>query len=589
MANESFANTLVVTVNGQPLAADVKPMLSTAYVDDSLNLPDTFVLRFRDPGGVALAKGGFTVGTPIELKVQTADPGGPQPLLTGEITAVGVDLDVTGTYAEVRGYDHAHRLFRGTRVAVYPDMTVADVVRRVATRAGLTAGTIDDVSGYGGAPNTQFSQNNISDWDFLSRLADAVGAQVAVVEKKLNFRLPDKPSGAPATNAKATTNPLVLEAHRNLVALRATVTAAEQVPEVEVRGWDFQQKQAVSATAKPRPAGTEAAGADPTGLAAKFKAPPLVGVTARGTDAAAKAVAEALAADLGGACAELAGVAKGNPKLRAGTQVALANVGEPFTGKYTLTGTRHLFSDEAGYTTEFTVSGRQERSFYGLAAGGGTDTDHSGLVTGIVSDVKDPAKLGRVKLAFPWLGKDYTSGWARMTQSGAGRNRGAVVLPEVGDEVLVGFEHGDFDAPFVLGCLHNGQDVPPAFAKPVLDGGSGEVAVRGFVSRKGHRVEFVEADGITIASGDGKFVVRLDQANQVIEITSGKAVTVKAANGVKVDAGQGALELSGQSVSVKAVADVAVQGMTVSVKGQTQAELSASGAVVVSGGVVRIN
>jgi uncharacterized protein involved in type VI secretion and phage assembly len=590
MANESFANTLVVEVADRPLPDDVRALLAYAYVDDSRNLPDVFVLRYRDPGGAVLAKAGFTIGARIALKVQTADPGPPLPLMTGEITAVGLDLDRTGTFTEVRGYDHAHRLFRGRRVAVYPDMTVADVVRKVAGRAGLKVGTIDTVPGVGGRPHTQFSQDNVSDWEFLSRLADAVGAQIAVVAGALDFRLPAKPSGAPEPNARAHTNPLVLEAHRTLVTLRASVTAAEQVPLVEVRGWDYENKQAVTSTATPRAAGTEVAGVDPVALARKFASPPfLAAESPHRTRAETRATAEALAAQLGGACIELEGSARGNPRLRAGTAVTLANVGEPFAGKYTLTSTRHLFNDQVGYTTEFTVSGRQERSLYGLATGGQAQPGGSGLVPAIVSDVKDPAKLGRVKLTFPWLSKDFTSSWARVVQAGAGNGRGTVLLPEVGDEVLVGFEQGAFDSPYVLGGLHNGQDHAPALSTAAVDSGSGEIAARGFVSRTGHRLEFVEAGGITIASGDGKLIVKLDKKSQTIELTSGKGITVKAANGVRIDAGAGPLELSGQSVEIKGTSGVKVEGATVSVAGQGQAELTSSGSVTVRGAIVRIN
>jgi len=607
MANESFANSLVVEVAGRPLPDDVKTLLTYAYVDDSRNLPDTFVLRFRDSGHVVLDKGGFTVGAKIALKVQTSDPGGPLPLMSGEVTAVGLDIDRVGTFTEVRGYDHAHRLFRGRRVAVYPDMTLSDVVRKVTTRAGLQAGTIDNVAGVGGRPHTQFSQDNVSDWEFLSRLADTVGAQIAVLDGKLDFKLARKPQGAPETTAKANANPLVLEVHRTLIALRANITAAEQVPEVEVRGWDFEAKQEVSAVATPTSAGTEVEGVDPVALAKKFGSPHfLVADAPYRTQAAAKATAEALAAQLGGACAELDGVAKGNPKLRAGTAVTLTGVGKPFAGKYTLTSTRHLFNADVGYTTEFAVSGRQERSFYGLVSGGGGGAPaRGGLVPAVVSDAKDPAKLGRVKLTFPWLDKEFTSTWARTVQAGAGNGRGSVIVPEVGDEVLVGFEHGDFEAPYVLGGLHNGKDAVPKLSAEVVDGTSGEIAARGFVSRTGHRLEFVENDGITLASGDGKLVIKLDKKNQMIEVTSGKGVTVKAANGITIDAGQGPLELKGQKVSMKSMTEIAVEaatslglkgtsgvkveGATVSVAAQAQAELTASAMVTVRGGVVKIN
>lgn len=600
MANESFANTLIVEVDGRPVPDDVKTLLTYAYVDDSRNLPDVFVLRYRDPGHVVLGKAGFKVGAKIALKVQTADPGSPLSLTSGEVTAIGVDIDRTGTFTEIRGFDDAHRLFRGRRVTSYPNMTVADIVRKVAQRANLKVGTIDPVPGFGGRPNTQISQDNVSDWEFLSRLANAVGAQLTVLDGVLEFRLPAKPSGAPDTTAKAHTDPLVLEAHRTLIALRASVTAAEQVPEVQVCGWDVDTKKEVNATATPHTAGSEVTGVDPVTLAGTFGSPPfLAAESPLRTQAQARATADALAAQLGGACVELAGAARGNPKLRAGTAVTLANVGQPFEGKYTLTSTRHLFADHTGYTTEFTVSGRQERSLYGLMAGGaGTaSAGGHGLVPAIVSDVRDPAKYGRVKLTFPWLSKQFSSGWARVVQTGAGKDRGTVILPEVGDEVLVGFEQGDFDAPYVLGGLHNGKDPVPKLSTEPVDGGSGEIAVRGFVSRAGHRMEFVETDGIIIATGDGKLVVKLDKKNQMIELTSAKGVTIKADNGVRVDSGTGPLELRGQSVQIKSNTDVQikgstgvkVEGTTVSVTGQGQAELTASGMVTVRGGMVKIN
>jgi phage protein D/phage baseplate assembly protein gpV len=604
MANETFANSLVVEVEKSPLPADVKSLLTHAFVDDSRNLPDVFVLRFRDPGHVVLDKAKFKIGAKIALKVQTSDPGGPQPLMSGEVTAVGVELDATGTFTEVRGYDLGHRLFRGRRVAAYPNMTIADVVRKVAQRANIPVGQIDDVKGFG-RPHTQLSQDGVSDWEFLSRIAGLVGAQIAVVGGKLEFQLPEEPKSAPAPNAKAKANPLVLEMHRTLLSLRAAITAAEQVPEVQVRGWDPENKQAVAASKPSSALGTEVAGLDPVALAGKFGSPPFLAGGTHRSQAQANAVAAALGTQLGGACAELAGVARGNPRLRAGTAVALTNVGEPFAGKYTLTSTRHLFAEQVGYTTEFTVSGRQERSLYGLANGGPSGTADRGLVPAVVSDVRDPAKTGRVKVTYPWLSADYSSGWARTVHPGAGNGYGGLVLPEVGDEVLVGFEHGDFDAPYVLGGLYNGKDAPPTLTKDPVDGNSGEVVTRGFVSRKHHKVEFLEDEGIVISSGDGKFVVKLDQKNQVVEVTSGKAVTIKAQNGVTIDSGAGPLELKGQKITAKAQADVTieagaqlkasgtagvkVEGATVAVTGQGQAELTASGPVTVRGALVRIN
>ena len=84
-----------------------------------------------------------------------------------------------------------------------------------------------------------------------------------------------------------------------------------------------------------------------------------------------------------------------------------------------------------------------------------------GVVIGIVTNNQDPDKLGRVKVQFPWLSNEDESFWARIASPMAGDKRGIYFLPEVDDEVLVVFEHGDMRFPYVIGALWNGQDSPP--------------------------------------------------------------------------------------------------------------------------------
>ncbi|GGK23332.1 type IV secretion protein Rhs [Pilimelia terevasa] len=611
MPNQGFTSSLEVTVDGVPPPADVWGLLVSAYVDDSRNLPDLFALRFRDPGRTVLAKGRFAIGSAVRLTARASDDrAGPQVLLDGEITALEAELDAEGSVTVVRGLDRGHRLFRGRRVAAYENMSVADIVRRVARRAGLPVGHVDDAPGVAGAPQTEVTQENLSDWDFLHRLADTAGAEINVVAGRLEFRVPRAPRSAPGSGTQASTSPLVLEAGANLLSLRAGVTAAAQVPRVEVRGWDPEHKRAVVAVAPAQAPSTEIR-TDPAALAALFASPPLVAtdVPYRGTRAAQTA-ADALAAQVAGAFAELDGTARGNPALRAGTAVRLSGMGAEFDGRYTLSATRHTF-DAAGYTTAFVVSGRQERSLYGLVSHGGAVTAAprvAGLVTAVVSDVRDPAQQGRVRLKLPWLAEDYVTGWARTVQAGAGPGRGTLLLPEVGDEVLVGFEQGRVDAPYVLGGLYNGKDLPPSTAAPVVDGGNGQVTGRYLVSRTGHRVDLAEStavDGVTVATGDGRYKLVLDRKGTTVTVAADGTVTITGSRGVTVDAGTGDLTLQGNKVVVRAQTDVSVdaggrlslagtagaalEGAAVKVAGQSQTEVSAAGPVTVRGAIVRIN
>ena len=84
-----------------------------------------------------------------------------------------------------------------------------------------------------------------------------------------------------------------------------------------------------------------------------------------------------------------------------------------------------------------------------------------GVVVGIITDNNDPEELGRVRVSFPWRGERDQSRWARVATLMAGNDRGTFFLPEVEDEVLVAFDRGDMNHPYVIGTLWNGVDTPP--------------------------------------------------------------------------------------------------------------------------------
>ena len=244
----------------------------------------------------------------------------------------------------------------------------------------------------------------MSDWHFLSGLAREIGYEVAVRDDKFEFCSPAPGRATPRPPAGPAANPLVLELGTDLLRVRSAVTSAEQVKEIQVRGWDIAQKKAIIGTAPARTTSAELPGTSPADLAHVFGDPTFVATDVpyrlqAEVDVAARAVAEQIA----GAFAELDAVTRGNPKIRAGTAVSIGNLGPPFDGKYTVTTSRHHFDQTAGYVTQFAVTGRQERSLLGLASGGGAFPDRRlvGVVVAQVSDVNDPQGRGRVKLHLP--------------------------------------------------------------------------------------------------------------------------------------------------------------------------------------------
>ncbi len=241
------SNSFLVDVDGSPMPSDVEGLLVSAVVDDSLRLPDLFNLRFRDPQRGVLEKSGLKVGSVVTVSVMTADAQTPVQLIKGEVTALEAEFDSSGTFTIVRGYDHAHRLFRGRRTATYTQVTASDVVTTVTRRAGLQVGKIDSTS----TVFDHLSQAGVTDWEFVDGLAREIGYEVAVHDGALDFQKPPEASSAPAPTG-TTTNPLVLQQGRDLVRFRSVVTSAAQVKEVEVRGWDVASKKALKATHRRR-------------------------------------------------------------------------------------------------------------------------------------------------------------------------------------------------------------------------------------------------------------------------------------------------------------------------------------------------
>jgi len=608
---EEHAATPMVQVDGAALPDDVSPLLASVVVDSSRNVPDMFVLRFLDEQAMVLQKAGLKVGAEVAITVQSSGPGGPVPLLKGEVTALEAELDQDGFHTVVRGLDKSHRLFRGRRMEAYLKMTPADIVRKVAGRVGLPVGNVS-----GGGVLEHVAQDNVNDWDFLQSLAEQVGAVVRVADGRLDFAVPTTATTAPSGNDGARDNPLVLERGVNLLSLRATVTAAGQVPEVEVRGWDVKTKKEVVATVPAKTTSAVLSDADPAKLAKQFSSPKYVEpAPTLVVQSQVKARAESLADRLASGFAELEGVVHGNPRMKAGEAVALRQMGSPFDGKYTLSAVRHEFAADTGYVTSFTVAGASERSLFGAVTGATVHgrRGQQGVMQAIVTDAKDPESLGRVKIKLPMYSDTYESGWARVVQLGAGAKRGSGVLPEVGDEVLVAFENGETDRPYVLGGLYNGKDTP----EPGQVGGTdGKIEKRVFVSRTGMRVEHIEtpsAEELVISTSNGAQKIRMVQKSQALieilsegplkvvakqdaTVESKKNVTVSTATGnvsvkgvdVTVE-GTKSLTLKAPQVTVQGTATTDIKGAQVKVAADAQVEVSGNAMATIRGALVKIN
>jgi len=607
--------TVKVGTGRQPLPGNALAKLIRVVVDSHLQLPDMFELTFVDQPGTVLDDAGLKLGIELEIRAGAVSLKQDWSLIVGEVTAI------EGRYGEftrttvVRGYSHDHRLQRARRARTFIDAKDSDVARQLASDAGLQVGQVDATT----QQHPQLAQADQTDWAFLVERATEIGYEVGATEGKFFFRKAHTLAGG---------TPLTATMGETLTSFEPRISAANLVPEVETRVQDATEAKALAAKIAIASPSAEIGAGTASQAASQFasKTPPKPPPTAEngpaptakgyvlvdrgfsvvaGSDKALQDTAGALAEHVGSSFAEAEGEILGDGRAVAGAVLQVEGVPKPFAGKWLVTRARHVFdNNDCGYRTRFTVSGRHSRSLLALTSGGAGRSRAAhidGVVCGVVTDVKDPLDLARVKVMLPWLAPDYVTGWAPVSQLFAGAAGGALFLPQPKDQVLVAFENGDVRRPYVLGSIVNNRtgagahlDGKAGSAKPGASAvGSGQPAPiirRGIVSPTGSRMVFHDeappsggkptAAQVILATGEDKVAVILDAVAGTL--------TIKCAPGSPV--GKLVIECDG-NVEVKAGAKgtLAIDGGTqLSLKAKA-VEIEATAAVTVKGKTIQLN
>jgi uncharacterized protein involved in type VI secretion and phage assembly len=201
--------------------------------------------------------------------------------------------------------------------------------------------------------------------------------------------------------------------------------------------------------------------------------------------------------------------------------------------------------------------------------------DIYGVAVGIVTNNKDPEKLGRVKVNFPWRGEDDESYWARVASLMAGNERGIVFYPEVGDEVLVAFEQGDVNHPYIIGSLWNSKDKPPE------TNNNGKNDIRKIKSRSGHELTFDDTsqqEKVEIKTKSGHRIVLDDSSGQEkIEITDKTGN-----NRITIDSVH-------NSIAMECAMQLTIKANIIEIEGTTSLSLKSNATLTIQGTLVKIN
>lgn len=202
----------------------------------------------------------------------------------------------------------------------------------------------------------------------------------------------------------------------------------------------------------------------------------------------------------------------------------------------------------------------------GSETGRAADGSPRGLAFGRVTDNQDPDGLGRIRVKLEMHSPDQQSFWARVATPMAGPEIGAYFLPEIGDEVLVGFIDRDIAHPVILGSVWNDARRPPE----TNDGNNDRRLIR---SRANHELRFDDgaANEIELTMQDGSRLYLAD-GQALIEDRRGNKVEIKDGN-----------------ITVEAAQKLTLKGTNIAIEASAQLELKAGATCKIQGTMVEIN
>jgi uncharacterized protein involved in type VI secretion and phage assembly len=582
-----------IKIEGADLPKEVMGDILHLAVEESISRPGMFTLVIRNsafPGTKSQKmwqhEAHFKIGNAIEIGFRSSSTESQefskehkQTVFKGEITAIETHF-TEGSQAPiiVRGYDVSHRLHRGRHNRSFQNMTDTAIVNKIIGENGITAGTIDSTN----PAHDYIFQENQTNMEFLRERAARNGYELFVQDGKLNFRKPK------------TGQSLDLKWLRELTGFQVRVTSAEQIKSVEVRGWDYENKKAIVSECSSGSTLTTTEYGLGTKTSSIFKEKPnspklIITDQPIFKSKEADTMAQALFDEIEGQYVQADAKALGDPRICAGGIINLTEMGK-YSGKYYVTDTRHLFS-ERRYTTEFSVRGLRGGDLLAIAMPQTHLQPGQTFLVGLVTNNKDPKGWGRVRVKFPTLTEEHESNWARVVAIGAGGGRGFDCLPEIDDEVLVGFEHGDIHRPYIIGNVWNGKDATPEKADDAV--ADGKVRLRTFKTRTGHQMQFTEEDkggskkGVQIKTVYGH-VISFNDTEKIVEITTpgghslklddkGKKIELQSSSGHSL-----VLDDGGNSLSLKSMGSVSIEATT-------NLSLTANGTMTVKGAIIKLN
>lgn len=579
-----------VRVGGRPIASTYQ-ILDIDVRREINRVPIAQVILVDGDLAAATFKGSeaddFTPGKPVELRAGYGTSN--TPIFVGIIVSQGVRVRPDGTSMLVLTCkDRAAKLALTRTSAQYVNKTDSDIIKGLIASAGLTA-DVDATT----VQHPQLIQQYSSAWDFIVGRADANGLFVVVEDGTVRVRAP--------TFAKPS---LVVRYGESIGELEAQIDAGSQLPVITGRAWDPATQALVTASSS-EPTVNEQGNISGQSLLDAFglKACELQ-TFAAATPAALKAWANGRL--LRSRLARIRGTVTcpGNATPKPGGTIELAGLGARFNGTAFLSSVEHHI--EAGEWKTSVGFGLPPEPYSATTTAiespgaAGLVPPARGLQIARVLQIhEDPDNQRRIKVLLPLVTGGAEGVWVRMLAPYATEQAGMYFMPEVNDEIVLGFLGDDPASAVMLGSLHSSKRAAPYTPDQPN-------TTKAIVSKSKLKVTFDDAKKIvTIETPGGHVITLSDDTKDITIVDSSKNEIAMSSAGIRLTSksdialsATGSVTIEGKTgVTITSPADVSASGLNVkiaakvalSAQGQASAELSASGKATVRGALVMIN
>jgi Rhs element Vgr protein len=530
----------------------------------------------------------FSPGNPIRIEVGYEHD--ENPVFEGFVLTHKVTLgNNNNSFLEIECRDYAYLATLTRKNNIFEKKKDSDAIKEVLKKYSNLKVSIDST-------NTQYHelvQYYCTDWDFILSRADANGFVIITEADEIKIKKPDLSAA----------EKLSVTYGIDLIEFQGELSASEQFFDVQATAWNPTAQEIISVNAQ-KPALNSQGDDSPEKLSTAVGSATMILQTelcAEESALQAWANSQRLKAGL----SKILGYCKfqGSHKAVHGGTIKLDGFGKRFNGTAYIGYVEHEIRGGDWITTAglgLPFENITEKPDVVTPPASGFLPGVQGLHIGKVTKLDgDPAKENRLQVEFSILNCDAKTIWARLSTFWASNKYGSFFIPDIGDEVILGFFNDDPCQAVILGSMYSSKQSP-------VDKLTADNKIRAITTKSNMRIEFEEEKKIITIQTPEKNIVTISDKDKGIQLVdqnknkivmdssgitveSAKDLTLKAKNNIVIDAG---LKLDG-----KAKNDIQMKGLNVkinadielSLKGNAKAELNASGQTIVKGSMVMIN